>query len=168
MNPSDSLRDERAELDMTPMIDVTFLLLIFFMCTLKFKLLEGQLSAFLPKDAGKNETPVVPVEKVQVQVRLVDPGQKMNAAGTAPYSDETGQARHTFHGRQLSYGLGTQRFDSLDSLDASLAHFADAKGQPCVLQPYAGVILGDVVPVLDHLTAAGFVEISFGGEFDER
>ncbi|MDF1837417.1 MAG: biopolymer transporter ExbD, partial [Planctomycetota bacterium] len=39
-------------MDMTPMIDVTFLLLIFFMCTLKFKVLEGKLTAYLPKDVG--------------------------------------------------------------------------------------------------------------------
>ncbi|MEL6716433.1 MAG: biopolymer transporter ExbD, partial [Planctomycetota bacterium] len=43
------IADEKHELEMTPMIDVTFLLLIFFMCTLKFKVLEGKLGAYLPK-----------------------------------------------------------------------------------------------------------------------
>jgi len=33
------INEEEHELEMTPMIDVTFLLLIFFMCTLKFKTL---------------------------------------------------------------------------------------------------------------------------------
>ncbi len=49
------------------MIDVTFLLLIFFMCTLNFRTLEGHLSAYLPKDAGVNdglpaEPPTPPID----------------------------------------------------------------------------------------------------------
>ena len=34
---------EPVETDMTPMIDVTFQLIIFFICTIKFKTLEGKL-----------------------------------------------------------------------------------------------------------------------------
>ena len=47
---------EKADMDMTPMIDVTFLLLIFFMCTLHFKTLEGMLQSYLPKDQGMQKT----------------------------------------------------------------------------------------------------------------
>lgn len=36
----------------TSMIDVVFLLLIFFMCASKFRVLEQRLDAFLPKDKG--------------------------------------------------------------------------------------------------------------------
>ena len=36
----------------TSMIDVVFLLLIFFMCASKFRVLERRLDAFLPKDKG--------------------------------------------------------------------------------------------------------------------
>lgn len=167
MNALDSLREERAELDMTPMIDVTFLLLIFFMCTLKFKVLEGQLTAYLPKDAGFNEVPVVPLEKIQVQVRLVDAGQKMNAAGTMPYADKSGASRHIFVGRELRYGLGTQSFDSLSQLNAAIHRMNIQDQTPCVLQTHPGVILGDVIPVLDGLTAAGFGDISFGGDLSK-
>jgi biopolymer transport protein ExbD len=46
------LEKDKAELSMTPMIDVTFLLLIFFMCACKFKTFEGKLAAYLPKDKG--------------------------------------------------------------------------------------------------------------------
>ena len=168
MNALDSIREERAELDMTPMIDVTFLLLIFFMCTLKFKALEGQLTAYLPKDAGFNEVPIVPLEKIQVQVRLVNTGQKMNAAGTQPYEDESGETRHIFVGRELRYSLGTQTFDSLSQLNAAI-HRMNIRGKtPCVLQALPGVILGDVIPVLDGLTAAGFTDISFGGDHSKH
>jgi len=45
---------EKPELQMTPMIDVTFLLLIFFLCSIRFRLLDGKLSAYLPRDRGVN------------------------------------------------------------------------------------------------------------------
>ncbi|HYC78125.1 MAG TPA: biopolymer transporter ExbD, partial [Planctomycetota bacterium] len=43
---------ESYEIDFTSMIDVTFQLLIFFMLTLKFKVLEGKLQSLLPADKG--------------------------------------------------------------------------------------------------------------------
>jgi len=46
--------DEEARLHLTPMIDVTFLLLIFFMCSIKFKRLDGTLATYLPREAGVN------------------------------------------------------------------------------------------------------------------
>jgi len=56
------------ELEMTPMIDVTFLLLIFFMCTMKFKQIEGMVDANLPTDEGpssqhmdKKEIPTIKI-----------------------------------------------------------------------------------------------------------
>lgn len=39
-------------LDMTSMIDVVFLLLIFFMCATKFKMPEGALRSYLPRNRG--------------------------------------------------------------------------------------------------------------------
>jgi biopolymer transport protein ExbD len=166
MNAFDSIREERAELDMTPMIDVTFLLLIFFMCTLRFKVLEGQLTAFLPADEGVNNSPAVPLEKVQVSLRLAEAGTKMNAAGTLPYADESGQSRPTFQNRQLRYSVGTQSFRSLPQFNAAIRRMSATGQQPCVLQAHPGIILEDVVPVLDGLTAAGFVDITFGGALE--
>ncbi|MHC4845642.1 MAG: ExbD/TolR family protein [Planctomycetota bacterium] len=43
------------EPDLTPMIDVVFLLLVFFMCTLTFAVLEGRLATHMPKDAGPSQ-----------------------------------------------------------------------------------------------------------------
>jgi biopolymer transport protein ExbD len=48
----------------TSMIDVVFLLLIFFLCASKFRQLERRLDAFLPKDKGPSA--------MQVQVRQLD------------------------------------------------------------------------------------------------
>jgi len=43
-------------LDMTPMIDVVFQLVLFFVFSLKFVAFEGQIQAYIPRDRGTNET----------------------------------------------------------------------------------------------------------------
>ena len=80
------------ELDMTPMIDVVFQLLIFFMLTIEFKTLEGKLAAYLPKDVGVNNTPAEPKEKVEIRVKVVNEGSKVDPfkpdtpwSGSGPY-----------------------------------------------------------------------------------
>ncbi|MEW6356189.1 MAG: biopolymer transporter ExbD [Planctomycetota bacterium] len=50
--------EDRLQLRMTPMIDVVFLLLIFFMCVSKWKQAEGNLAAELPPEGA-------PAEQVQ-------------------------------------------------------------------------------------------------------
>jgi len=46
---------ERVSLRLTPMIDVVFLLLVFFMFAARFRTLEGQLGVFLPKGRASPE-----------------------------------------------------------------------------------------------------------------
>ena len=84
------LAEEKSELEMTPMIDVTFLLLIFFMCTIKFKTLEGKLAAYLPKDVGVNASDAEPKEKIDIYLRLDNSGTRVEAAGTLVWTPETG------------------------------------------------------------------------------
>ena len=70
-----AIAEEEQKLEMTPMIDVTFLLLVFFLCTLRFKSLEGKLGAYLPKELGLVEdesfSPPIPVD---VRLSVVAPG----------------------------------------------------------------------------------------------
>ncbi|MBI2192874.1 MAG: biopolymer transporter ExbD [Planctomycetes bacterium] len=49
--------DTIAQLNMTPMIDVTFQLLIFFMVGMQIRVPEGILRAYLPKDRGTGGRP---------------------------------------------------------------------------------------------------------------
>jgi len=49
---------KRNDLNMTPMIDVVFQLLIFFMLSMKFVQAEGSLLSQLPKDKGLAPTNV--------------------------------------------------------------------------------------------------------------
>ncbi len=64
------------------MIDVTFLLLIFFICTAKFKALEQRLDAKLPKDKGLilNDKRVDKVEEIRVKIALKDRNRPSSGA----------------------------------------------------------------------------------------
>lgn len=58
-----------AKCDLTPMIDVTFLLLIFFVLNLKFKVPEGEMENYLPKDQGQLDgTPSVNLDNCRVKL----------------------------------------------------------------------------------------------------
>lgn len=63
------------EMDMTPMIDVTFLLLIFFLCTLNLQPLEGLLQSNLPKNVGVFSSPSQqePIEPIKIILRRIEP-----------------------------------------------------------------------------------------------
>ena len=64
-------QEANMELNMTPMIDVIFQLMIFFMCSIHFKSLEGKLYSYLPKSAGPESTRVFIPPIDEVRVRLV-------------------------------------------------------------------------------------------------
>jgi biopolymer transport protein ExbD len=127
--------------DLTPMIDVTFLLLIFFIVTLRFKTLEGQLDASLPKNSGAGESPII--EKLNVRMLVADP-----AADS----------------RRLRYEVGSQSFASLDQLQTYLAQ-QDPQLTPVTLDPRDGVIHQDVMELLDLLIHEHFQQISFAGSY---
>ena len=88
---TDAASDNKTELQMTPMIDVVFLLLIFFMCATKFKIPEASLDAFLPRDRGDStKTPEIS-RGCRVWLRLED----MRPEEAVEPSPET--AKHLIH-----------------------------------------------------------------------
>ena len=62
--------EEEISLELTPMIDITFLILIFFML-MPFKTLEGKLLAFLPTDKGIQPIPQDPVDTFDIDVHIM-------------------------------------------------------------------------------------------------
>ncbi len=65
-----SLRQEmdEVEMELTPMIDIVFNLLIFFMVATKFKTTEGMIKAFLPKNRGMGSgTPTIDLNEVRIK-----------------------------------------------------------------------------------------------------
>ena len=71
----------------TSMIDVVFLLLVFFLVASKFKMLEEKLDFVLP-DTGINPQPtkVIPPREYQVRVDGTDPGRPVYTLGNVPLS----------------------------------------------------------------------------------
>ena len=83
----EEMNKEETKMDMTPMIDVTFQLLIFFMCTLHFSTAEGILSSNLPKDVGVHSVAVTtnPTDAIKVTVE-----DNELLTGSNRYNYETG------------------------------------------------------------------------------
>jgi biopolymer transport protein ExbD len=169
-------RDKFEEIkpDMTPMIDVTFLLLIFFIVTLKFKTLEGRLDSNLPKDMGTMNTTVEEIEKVDIVIMVGSPGQLMPDKSTQSPSFPQGRL-NMFRGRILKISVGTTVFqvrtDVLDpeGLFADLAKLRraltgiDREETPVTLDAREAVVYGDIIGILDLIIDEEFKKVSFTG-----
>ena|SRR5688572_12909597 len=62
--------DNPVGINVVPMVDVIFCLCLFFMCSLKFKQLEGRIEAWLPDKHGNQVTAVQPPVFDQIRVML--------------------------------------------------------------------------------------------------
>jgi biopolymer transport protein ExbD len=127
-------RDEKA--DLTAMIDVTFLLLVFFLCTMKFRTFEGRHDANLPKEFGTGIHPVEPVESATIEVRVTKPGQ-------------------------LGYRVGTRKFGDLGSLRAFLGSIP--LDMPVTIDMRVDTIHQDFMSVLDQCVDRGFDKVTIAG-----
>ena len=162
--------EEEINMEMTPMIDVTFLLLIFFLLTLKFKVLEGKLMAYLPKDVGVNSSPAEPKEKVEIIISIPSgkTGSKVYAADPnkgAAWQGETDR-RFEFVGREPVYQIGPRRTKKVDELARWLKDlYRKDPEAPTTIDCRKGTVYGDMVPVLDAAVAANFEKITFVGEY---
>ncbi|MEX1025630.1 MAG: biopolymer transporter ExbD [Planctomycetota bacterium] len=165
MSVLQDIATEEHKMEMTPMIDVTFLLLIFFLCTLKFKVLEGKLSAYLPKDVGVNSTEAEPREKVEIMIRVVTEGEKRDPVD--PSKAYSGDGPFEYVGRVLRYSIGPQATQDIEVLTERLDRiFKLDKERPATVDPRQNTTYGDVVPVIDAAIAVGFRDITFVGSYE--
>ena len=67
--------EEEPGLMMTPMVDIVFQLLIFFMLACRFKTTEGQIHSMLPKNRGIRDRglPVITLQQVRVKLLWIEP-----------------------------------------------------------------------------------------------
>ncbi len=75
---------EKTELQMTSMIDVVFLLLIFFIATMQWKVSEGMLRAFLPKKQQGAEAKASNKQKDEELDDLQDINIRIESEGRSP------------------------------------------------------------------------------------
>jgi biopolymer transport protein ExbD len=128
------------EPDLTSMIDVVFLMIVFFLCTLSFHELEGRLDSRLPKDEGGRPGPaLVLVDPLHLDVVR----DASRAAGVAVRVQ------------------GTRTLD-LAALPALVERFVATSLEPRArVSTGPGVTYGDVVSVLDACVLGGLLDVSF-------
>jgi biopolymer transport protein ExbD len=154
--------DDEARIEMTPMIDVTFLLLVFFLCTLRFKTLEGKLDAYLPKDVGLGVQPADLLEPIAVTLRVVAEGERRAEAD--PSRAWSGRGRYVFAGRELAYRVGPRSAATPEALAARVRELKTAAPERDVkLDVGPGALHGEAVAVLDALSAEGITDIVLRG-----
>jgi len=176
MSALDDVQEE-VKPDMTPMIDVVFLMIIFFIC-IDFKVLESKLAAYLPKDKGSQSTVVEPQEQLSVKVYVENEGNKAYDRGGAGQIDPaTGRPyRFKLENHRAKWEVGPKPLYSLADVKAELTRIANdpssqvpdketggKKLMSCVIEAYPGTFYEDVAKTTDACSAAGFKEINYGG-----
>lgn len=167
--------DDEYQTDMTPMIDVVFLLIVFFIC-IDFKVLEAKLDAFLPTDKGSSPDLVQPVEQLSVRVLVSKQGTRLYPHGEAPIGAATGRpTRYQLEGHRVHFEVGAHTCQTLAEAKRQLDRLAgdpnsmipdDAGGRKlmaCVVEGFPGTRYDDVARTADVCRAAGFADIQFGG-----
>ena len=161
---------EEAKMNMTPMIDVVFLLIIFFLC-IDFRILEAKLPAYLPHDRGGSPPTQEPREQLRVKIVLDNWGTKVER----PFQPANKQRKaYWLDGHSVTYTVGPKAVDSLDELRDELARIkpdswvtdprtGKRKLVPVVVEPGTGAVYADVAPTVDTILSAGFQDIHFGG-----
>jgi biopolymer transport protein ExbD len=104
--------DNPVAVNVVPLVDVIFCLCVFFMCSFKFRQLEGKFDTWLPRDAGVPKGEVIPVP---------DPSEMRIAL---EWDERTGQVERRF-------GIRVVADD--DDLERTIAGARDAwmeRGRP--------------------------------------
>jgi biopolymer transport protein ExbD len=133
---------EEVKVELTPMIDVVFLLLIFFIVTMKFKVLEGKLETELPKDVGVNSGEVEDLlEKLEIKI-------------TANPTAENG----------MTIAINDLKIPNLQTFRSRIADFIRLDSeQKATLYPGPKVNYEQVVIVVDQCITEDLVDITFAG-----
>jgi biopolymer transport protein ExbD len=166
MSILEDIGKEEAKLDMTPMIDVVFQLIIFFMCNIKYKTLEGRLDAYLPKDVGVNQTEAEPVEKIEITIKVQNEGERRDPLDMSlPWS---GEGRFEYVGRKLNYQIGPRKTADVGEVQKILAQLnREDPERKSTIDCRPGTVYADMIPVLDAAVDAGFTDITFVGEYKQ-
>jgi len=162
---------EETKMELTPMIDVTFLLLIFFLCSIKFKILEGKLQTYLPKDVGVNASPVDKMlEKIDLRIERRDQRDTLNLDDIEVFKKWKTRGWAV---EEVKITLQGETMESLDQLQRALEDLRERVPAPTDpdeedelkmnIEAMKGAIYEDVVKVVDVAIGAGFTSITFRG-----
>ncbi len=153
-----SVDQEESPLNMTSMIDVVFLLLIFFMCATKFKMPEGALRSYLPRNRGGESS--APTLTKGARVTLTTEGPR-----TTCFADET-LIPNTDLG-EFEEARGLDPGPNLDEIESHIQRRKDnyrgvaETGLPVIIDFAPEVPWKYVVEVLNICHRVGVEDISF-------
>jgi biopolymer transport protein ExbD len=165
-------KTDEAALNMTPMIDIVFQLILFFLFNLRFKSLEYRIETSLPKDRGLAATPQMVQDIPNIKVTLfrenADTDQaytKLKVAGGNPivmpvikWTRDVRADTKIENELDKHYAFVQQRIKELYDANKEL------KGEiECPPPKGAAVPHTDVVRVLDCFLSAGVSEVNFVG-----
>jgi biopolymer transport protein ExbD len=150
MHRPSSYNERRRDLDvkMTPMIDVVFLLLVFFIWTASFRIAElvlpSSVSTAIGTQASETEKPPPEDDFDQVVIRIVW---------------REGEPKWLVNGEPVL---------SLQEVRDTLAAIAKIKSDaPVIVHPDAVIPLGHVIDVYDVTRLEGFQKVQFAAEIAE-
>jgi len=136
----DDLMNTKAELQIAPLIDVVFLLLIYFMVTASLIKKEADLSFMLPAQVQSNEPIQLPIE---VLIEVSELGDILIEG--------------------MVFGKDEQNLDDLIGQLLSLKAAADSSGSELIVNilPADKALHGRIVKVMDACAAADVKNMSF-------
>jgi len=133
---------KKVDLQMTPMIDCVFLLLIFFMVGMKFREFDRRLDADLPK-AGQTADTLDLKQELWIRIAI----RKGTEANPQP-----------------QYFVDQKAMNDEKHLLTTLIHYANmpgSKNDPVIIAPTDDAQHGWVMTVLDYLNRLHFKSINF-------
>ncbi len=129
------IRFSAPELNMAPMIDIVFLLLVFFMCTSSFNENEGQLPAQMPQTSLGGRKLIEDFDPVRVTLRSIADGVQVQCDG--------------------------QLCADFDVLYAKLQARRAIADVPVIIEGQKGVPFGSMVAAMDTCYRAEFRRVAF-------
>lgn len=160
MSASRDAAKAESKMEMTPMIDVVFLLLIFFLCTIKFKILEGKIPAYLPKDVGVNATPIdKELEKIEIHITRSDTPVTFEGTGASARSTDW-----EWNEKQIKIRIGPKVCSGLREFYELIRKTHETNPEAkATIYPWQGTLYIDAVKVVNECLRADFLDITFAG-----
>jgi biopolymer transport protein ExbD len=167
------LRNEDPDIELPlSMIDVTFLLLIFFMCSMQFKTVEQKLDANLPKNEGQNPIPKKVEQPTEIRVKIY----WANGQGQVIYNNKlafpadwpgvrvplsTAGAHIAMKVNKLRIPAAAAGGPNLNELARTLRDLVARNSMPVVLDARASVPFRFVIGALDACSRAKVEDVKF-------
>ncbi|MHC4505222.1 MAG: ExbD/TolR family protein [Planctomycetota bacterium] len=147
------------------MIDVVFLLLIFFMCSMQFKTVERKLDAQLPQDEGLQPIPTPVVNPTEIRVKIY----WANARGQVIHSPRAAFGEHypgrrvplSTAGAHVELRVNQVRVGDLNDLARTLTDLNRKSPMPVVVDARQAVPFQWVAGALDACARARVKHVKF-------